>query len=323
MGDHLPLYREIIVPESCSGMRLDRFLARRFQDRSRSWLVQGIRQGQVMDDANQRLRPSHKILEGMALRLTLPGIAPSTPPPPLPSILHEDARVVVLNKPAGMLAHPAGTNFTWALVSLAKAAWSEERVDLVHRLDRDTSGVIVLTRDLDANRDLKEVVKRGGANKTYIAICKGEVPWDHQHLRGPIGAANGVIRIQMAVTEDGLRAHTEVQVLERQPGFTKVRCILHTGRTHQIRVHMAHAGFPLLGDRLYGVPPEVFLYTLDNGTDAWVREQTGAPHHALHAERIIVAHPAGGTLDVQAPVPEHLTRWWQNPSCLPHDESEP
>lgn len=312
-------YRSIDVPEGFGGMRLDKFLARRFPERSRTWLVEGIRADQVHDDRGKPLRPSYKVRDGQQLRLYLPGIAPQGEPPPFPAILHEDERLAVIDKPAGLLAHPAGTDFTWALISLAKERWPDRRVDLVHRLDRDTSGCILLTKDADANRFLKQAVADRAVDKTYEALCRGVIPWERRDLRGPIDSDGGVIRIKMAVREGGLQAHTEVHVLGRSASMTHVRCVLHTGRTHQIRVHLAHAGFSLVGDRMYGVEPEVFLHTLDHGADAWVREQAGAPHHALHARSVCFPHPDGGTLQVDAPWPDALARWWSDPSVLPHD----
>lgn len=323
MSDDHAIARVVQVPEGCAGMRLDRFLARRFPTRSRSWLVTGIRAGQVTDPDGQALRPSARVQADQELHLLLPGIAPSEPPPPFPTVLYEDARMAVIDKPAGMLAHPAGTDFAWAVISLAKERWPDERMDLVHRLDRDTSGCLLLSKDLEANRHLKLAVKQRRVTKEYEALCKGTIDWDHRHLRGPIGSDGGEIRIKMAVRDDGLQAHTEVTVLDRANGLTHVRCRLHTGRTHQIRVHLAHAGFPLLGDRMYGVPPEVFLHTLDHGTDAWVREQTGAPYHALHARSVGFPHPDGHDLRVEAPLPEALRRWWHDPSVLPHDPESP
>ena len=314
-------HRELPVPEAADGMRLDQFLARRFRDRSRSWFARGIREQLVCDEQDRPLRASVRVRTGDILKVYLPGIAPDGPPPPHPPVLHTDPRVVVVDKPAGLLAHPTGTRFAWSVVGLARDKWPTEHVDLAHRLDRDTSGAILLTRDPDANRFLKAAIKAGQLHKEYEAICKGTIPWSRCDLTGPIGSADGPIRIQMAVRSDGLPAHTEVHVLDRQDGLTHVRCILHTGRTHQIRVHLAHAGFPLLGDRMYGVPPEVFLRTLDHGPDAVVVEAAGAPRQALHARRVTFPHPDGHDVSVEAPLAADMRRWWAAPSCLPHDTS--
>lgn len=305
-----PLHRVLDVPPAGDGMRLDVFLSRRFLDRSRSWLSRGIRAGAVRSEDGRVLKGSAIVHTGDVLHLLLDGIAPKGPPPPFPPILFEDRRVVAVDKPAGLLTHPVGTDYAWALISLAKQRWASDRVDLVHRLDRDTSGVQLLTRDLDANRFLKDRLHDPGTRKEYLAICKGEAPWDEVVLDGPIGSADGPIRIQMAVRPDGLEARTDVTVVDRKPGFTLVRCRIHTGRTHQIRVHLSHAGLPLLGDRLYGVPPEVFLDIQEHGVTEATFAAAGAPRQALHAARVVLPHPDSGELDLQAPMPEDMAGWW-------------
>ena len=252
------------------------------------------------------------------LRLFLEGIAPSGPAPAFPAVLHDDGVVLALNKPAGLLAHPAGSTYTWGVISLAKAQWPERRVDLVHRLDRDTSGVQLLTFDLDANRFLKARLHDEGTVKEYVALCKGLPTFEALSLTGPIGPEGGPIRVRNAVRDDGLPARTDVTVLGVQEarGLTMVRCRIFTGRTHQIRVHLAHAGLPLLGDRLYGVPEAVALRGLEEGVDPDVLAAAGAPRQALHAERVRVPHPAGGWLDVTAPLADDLAAWWTDPGSL-------
>jgi 23S rRNA pseudouridine1911/1915/1917 synthase len=316
-----PAYRHLTIGPDTDGMRLDRWLSLRFVDRSRSYFARAIRDGLVRTDDERPLTCAHRVTEGLALRLYLPGIAPGTPPPPFPPILYEDRGLVAIDKPAGLLAHPSGSDWAWAVISLAKERYAGERIDLVHRLDRDTSGVLLLTRDLETNRRLKEAVKQGDVHKEYEALVKGRVPWDRRTLDGPIGPADGPIRVQMAVRDDGLPARTDVEVLERGPVLTRVRCVLHTGRTHQIRVHLAHAGHPIVGDRLYGVPPAVFLTIRDTGVDDAVIAAAGAPRHALHARRVAVPHPGapGGVLAVEAPFPADLARWWADPGVLPYD----
>jgi 23S rRNA pseudouridine1911/1915/1917 synthase len=318
-----PLYRLLEVPEAGTGMRLDQFLARWFGERSRSELVRGIRRGEVTDETDRPLRPSASVVGGQRLRLYLPGIAPRSAPPPLPPILYEDDRVVVLDKPPGLPCHPGGADFTWAVVGLARARWPETGVDLVHRLDKDTSGVLVLSKDNEANAHLKRVFKEGGVHKEYTALCRGHVPWEHRVIDAPIGAAEGPIRIQCAVRTDGLPAMTEVWVEARttgaDPALTMVRARLHTGRTHQIRVHLAHVGHGVVGDRMYGVPPEVFLHYWERGLDDWVVQEAGAPRQALHAARIRFPHPSGAEISVEAPLPTDMAGWWADPTVLPFD----
>ena len=309
--------RLLVVPEGGHGMRLDRFLARWFRARSRAELVRGIKAGQVLDDLGHPLRPSARVRAGDVVHVGIPGLAPPEDEPPLPPVLYSDDRVLVLDKPAGLLAHPAGTEWAWAAVSLAKERWPG--ADLVHRLDRDTSGVLVLALDPEANAWLKAAFKAGEVHKEYQALCKGSIPWEQRVLDGPIVPAGGEIRIQMAVREDGLTAHTEVEVLHRKPALTWVRCRIRTGRTHQIRVHLAHAGFPLVGDRMYGVEPWVFLRAWEEGVDEEVIRAAGAPRQALHAARVRLPHPDGHELEVQAPWPQDLSRWWATPEVLPLD----
>jgi 23S rRNA pseudouridine1911/1915/1917 synthase len=302
-------------------MRLDRWLALRFSDRSRSWFGRAIREGLVRSPEGRTFDCAHRVVAGEVLQIFVPGIAPGSEAPPFPTVLHEDARLVAVDKPAGLLAHPSGTSFVWAVISLAKLRYPDERIDLVHRLDRDTSGILVLTRDLETNRILKRAVVEGRVYKEYEALVKGVIPWDQRRLDGPIGPADGPVRVQMAVRDDGLSAATDVTVLERGATMTRVRCVLLTGRTHQIRVHLAHAGFPLVGDRLYGVPPEVFLGILETGVDDAVITTVGAPRHALHARRISFPHPDGRILSLDAPLPEDMQRWWDDPSVLPLDRA--
>ena len=319
MGDHDP-HRKLTVPEVAADLRLDKFLARWFPTMSRSVIVRGIRAGLVSNGPGAALRPASIVKAGQQLWIRIPGIAPDTPPPPLPPILYEDDRLVVLDKPAGLLCHPSGTAFQWAVIGLARQRWPD--VDLVHRLDRDTSGVLVLSLDAEANRALKATYKRGEAHKEYLAICRQAPAWDRQVLDGPIGAADGPIRIQMAVRPDGLVARTEVEVLERDDrGRALVRCRIETGRTHQIRVHLAESGASIVGDRMYGVAPEVFLNAWEHGVDDRVIEDAGAPRHALHARRIVVPHPDGGAVDVTAAIPDDMRRWWARPHVLPFDRT--
>lgn len=320
MTDRTPA-RLLVVPARGTGMRLDRLLRAFFKDWSRNELVKGIKQGLVTDANGRVLRPSSVVRAGMTLHVGIPGIAPTTPPPDYPEIVFEDERLVVVNKPSGMMAHPAGSQFVWSLIGLSRTHWPESDMDLCHRLDRDTSGLLVLTKDKDANQYVKQAFKAGDVRKEYVALCKGTIPWDEQACLQPLGPGEGEIRVAQAVRQDGVAAETQVSVLERRGALTKVVCRITTGRTHQIRVHLAHTGYPLLGDRIYGVEAQVFLHSLQHGADDWVRAQTGAPRHALHCAHMVVPHPDGSSLDVSVPMPADMNRWWNHPEVLPQDRA--
>lgn len=319
--------RELVVPEGAAGLRLDHFLARWFQSWSRTSMARAIRAGLVTDASGRPLRPSTTLRAGDTVLIRIPGLAASGPPPPLPPILHEDDRVIALAKPPGLMCHPAGERYVYALIGLCRDRWPTAQLDLVHRLDADTSGVILLTKDIEANRALKARLHDEGTLKLYDAIVRGAPAWDETVLEGPIGPAGGEVRIQMAVRDDGLAARTDAALQATQDSpigpISWVRCRIYSGRTHQIRVHLSHAGHPLVGDRIYGGRPTLFLDWRDDGPTEALRREAGAPRHALHAARIRVPHPDGGWLDLTCPWPDDLSRWWATPHVLPLDAEAP
>jgi 23S rRNA pseudouridine1911/1915/1917 synthase len=296
------------VTESGAGMRLDLWLSKRFSCLSRTAAARHVRQGEIESEWRP-LKGSLRMREGEPIRVYVPGLAPDGDPPPLPEVLFEDPRVLVFNKPPGMLAHPAGDRFTWALIGLAKDARPDHHMDLVHRLDRDTSGVLVLTKDGAANALLKATFKNRSVElrKEYLAIVHGEVPWDERETVAPVGdLSTSEVRLRRGVVPDGLPARTTFTVLKRMDGRTLVRCLLHTGRTHQIRVHLEHEGHGIVGDRLYGQPDAVFLDWYENGVTPMVRSTVGFPRQCLHAWRLRLPHPDGGIVELEAPLPDDM-----------------
>jgi len=302
------------VGDRAAGRRVDTYLAARFTNLSRTEVAGWIRRGGIRSE-DRSLKPSSRLRLGERLRIHVPGLAPQSAPPPLPPVLHEDERLLVLDKPAGLLVHPSGDRWAYAVIGLARRARPEHRVELVHRLDRDTSGVLVLTKDLEANVLLKEEVRSRRVHKTYQAIARGRIPWEEQEVRVPIGEGEAEIRLRRAVVDGGQAAHTTVRVLRRIPAapgadpsqeLTLVELVLHTGRTHQIRVHMEHLGFPLLGDKIYGQPDSVFLHSLEHGDDAVVRQAVGFPRQALHCASMSFTLPDHGALTVRAPLAPDL-----------------
>jgi len=225
----------------------------------------------------------------------------------MPEVLYEDDRILVVNKPAGMLVHPAGEKFAWGLIGVVKRARPDDKIDLVHRLDRETSGVLVMTKDRKTNVFLKQVFFEHRVEKVYMAIVRGQVPWKHQEIQAPVGLAiSSDIRLRRGVNPEGRPAHTTVKTLQVMDETTLVSCQIHTGRTHQIRVHMEHVGFPLLGDKIYGQPDRIFIEYLERGINDALRTHLRFPRHALHSSSLAFPHPDGHQVTVQAPLTDDM-----------------
>ena len=295
-------WRELLLDERAEGRRVDVYLSLRFEGYSRAAMARFVSKGAVLS-VGRTLKPSSLLRAGERLRLLIPGIAPDAPPPALPPIVYEDDRFIAFDKPAGMLVHPAGQQFVYALIGLARRARPIPSLDLVHRLDRETSGVVLLAKDVEANAFVKEAIKHHRVTKTYQAIVRGIVPWESTLVDAPIGSApNSIVRVRRGVVPHGLVSKTEVKVLRRMVAHTLVECRPISGRTHQIRLHMEHAGFPILGDKLYGQHDEIFLEWLREGGTSVVREAIGFPRHALHAASLVFPHPRGSTVRIHAPL---------------------
>ena len=302
--------RTVEIPERASGRRLDLFLATRFRTLSRAAAARAIRAGEV-HSTERSLKPSSLLRAGEVLHIGIAGFAPDGPPPVFPTILYEDDRILALDKPAGLLVHPAGDRWAWAVIGMVKEARPDDRVDLVHRLDRDTSGILVLTKDPATNVWLKEHFRSRSEAlaKEYIAVVKGLPDWDHKEVEAPLGEhPSSEVRLRRGVRADGQRAWTTMRVLARTPeqGLSLVACRIHTGRTHQIRVHLEHVGHPILGDKLYGEPDDTFLEWLEEGATARVRARVGFPRQCLHAARLRLPHPDGATIELEAPLPADM-----------------
>lgn len=293
-----------------AGMRADVFLAGRLPDHSRSQIRAEIRGGGILSDL-RRLKPSSGLKEGESLTVTLPELdGPVEPKPAVPRVLWADAHFVAFDKPTGLLAHPAGGIYIWGLINLAREAFPDEDLHLLHRLDRETSGVNLVSRTKLATVNIKEAFKQRAVLKTYHAIVRGVVPWEQRLVDAPIGSdPDSPVRLKQAVVADGQSAVTEVRVIQRFRDLTLVSCRPHTGRTHQIRVHLDHLGFPILGDRLYGQDPEVFLNLLEGRPTRRLRRRLGHPRHCLHARALHLPHPATGeVISVRAPMPADMAR---------------
>jgi 23S rRNA pseudouridine1911/1915/1917 synthase len=299
--------RTVAINERGAGRRVDVFLSLRFSDWSRTAFGRWIREGLVVSD-QRTLKPSTTLHHGELLRIYIPGIAPTHAAPPLPPVLFEDEEVMAVDKPAGLLMHSAGQKWAYGLIGVARDARPGADIDLAHRLDRETSGVVLVTKSVDANRSLKEAFQQRRVSKTYWALVRGVPTWDETVCDGPIGSALGSeVELKMGVRPDGSAACTRFKVLARIGAHALVGCKPLTGRTHQIRVHLDHLGFPILGDKLYGQPDDVFLENLRVGPTDRVRAAIGFPRHALHARALAFPHPRSGqVVRLKAPLPPDM-----------------
>jgi 23S rRNA pseudouridine1911/1915/1917 synthase len=298
--------RLAVVPDAASGRRFDAVLAELFPEYSRSRLAEWIKSGDARLDGRQA-RPRDPVRGGETVALTavLEVQTRSEPEDIALDLLYEDADVFVLNKPAGLVVHPGAGNPAGTLVNALlhrdPSLATLPRAGIVHRLDKDTSGVMVVARSLQAQTALVEQLSAREVRRQYLAVVVGAL------VSG--GTVNAPIdrhprdRLRQAVREDGREAITHYRLRERFRAHTLLECRLETGRTHQIRVHMAHIKHPIVGDPLYGGP----LKLPRGATTELVDALRGFRRQALHAETLEFAHPiTGETVRCQAPMPADL-----------------
>ncbi|HVC16153.1 MAG TPA: 23S rRNA pseudouridine(1911/1915/1917) synthase RluD [Rhodanobacter sp.] len=286
---------EAAVPLTAAGRRFDQSLAEMFPDYSRSRLTGWIKSGAVTLDGMQV--PPRQLLRGgelVRLQVELAAEVSSAPEAIALQIVHEDAHLLVLNKPAGLVVHPgagnpAGTLLNALLHHDPKLA-ELPRAGIVHRLDKDTSGLMVVARTLPAYTALVDLLSRHEVERQYEAVVLGTMVAGGT-VDAPIGRSMGD-RLRQAVRdeEDGKHAVTHYRLRERFRAHSLVQCQLETGRTHQIRVHMAHIKHPLLGDPLYGGG----LKLPRGATPELIAALRGFRRQALHAERLSFIHPVSG-----------------------------
>ena len=297
----------LVVAEEDAGSRLDVFLARRLPSLSRSQIQRLIKAGRVTS-ADRPLKTSAPVASGQAVKVTVPPPEPADPiAESLPiEILHDDADIVVVNKPSGMVVHPApgharGTVVNALLhhVSGLSGVGGKERPGIVHRLDRGTSGVMLIAKHDRAHRDLSRQFQDRSVVKEYVALVWGRVEAGHTMDR-PIGRDPRDRRKMSSRARRSRTALTTVITVETFGGLSLVRLAIGTGRTHQIRVHLSEAGHPVVGDELYGgvrrrLPPSL-------------APVSRLERPFLHAARIEFDHPADGRrLSFAAPLPDDLT----------------
>ncbi len=291
------------VPRELAGKRLDQALAELFAQFSRTRLQEWIREGRVSVDGRAcRARDRLAGGERVRLRARLAQRVENAPQAIPLEILYEDSSILVIAKPAGLVVHPAAGNpdgtLQNALLHHDPTLVALPRAGIVHRLDKDTSGLLVVARTSAAHKALVEQLRARLVKREYRALVVGS-PTAGASVEAPIGR-HPVQRKRMAVVESGKPALTHYRVLERFHGYCLLGVRLETGRTHQIRVHLAHLGYPLVGDPVYGGR----LRLAPGLSPATQEALRGFARQALHALRLGLVHPAGGQwMEWETPLP--------------------
>lgn len=286
-----------------AGMRLDAYLASRLHKYSRARVQEIIGEGRVLL-RGRPAKPSTRVADGETVLIRYP----RTEEPPVPHermpILHQDERLVVIDKPGGTLSHPTD-KIQHNTVTHLLSKQLGRKVFLAHRLDRETSGVMLLALDSEGARALYEQFMAREIRKEYLAVVLGRVEWERKLVDAPIGAEGGEIKVRRAVgVEGGDSAITEFERLARSDTFSLVRARPRTGRLHQIRAHLAFLGHPLAGDKLYQGAGEAYMKAVRKELSADDVAALGAGRQLLHAWRVSFRHPADGRdMTIEAPVP--------------------
>jgi len=293
-----------VVERECAGWRLDRYLLRRIPRLSRNRIQRIVRneatlRGQAGPRPAARVRAGDEIL----LRRPLP-VEPAVPREF--RVLHQDDHLLALDKPAGLPVHATARYHLNTLTQLLREHYPGAYTAVAHRLDRETSGVLVCGRSVDAARRLKSAFEARRVQKRYLGIVHGELA-DDGVVDLPLRISSGPVRIRMDVAADGAPSRTRWRVRERLGRFTLIEAAPETGRQHQIRAHMAAIGHPIVGDKLYP-DPAPFLEFIETGMTDSLRERLLLPRQALHAAQLSFPHPSDGRpFALEAPLPEDMS----------------
>ena len=294
---------ELIVEEDYENERIDRYLRDVLADFSRSYIQKLIENGNVTAQ-DKAVRSSYRVKQNETIVVITPdSVIPDIVPENIPlDILYEDNDILVVNKPKNMVVHPAPGHYEHTLVNAVMFHCGSSlsgingvmRPGIVHRIDKDTTGSVMIAKNDTAHESLAGQLKDHSIKREYLAIVTGVIDTSKGTVDRPIKRSTSN-RLKMAVDETGRRAVTHYEVLKRSDKFTLIKCVLETGRTHQIRVHMAHIGHPIAGDELYG-----------NG----VKTPVNTFGQALHAKTIGFVHPKSGDyIELDAPLPDYFEQF--------------
>jgi 23S rRNA pseudouridine1911/1915/1917 synthase len=292
--------RNIVIDEKFIGLRLDVVLADYFEGKSRAYL-QGLIEKEKVKVNNVIKKSNYKLKENDEITIETPDpVELNAKPEDIPlDILYEDSDVIVINKPQGMVVHPASGNISGTLVNALLYHCTDlsgingvSRPGIVHRIDKDTSGVIVVAKNDNAHNKLAIQFKEHSVVRIYIALTECVIKKEDDTINAPLGRHPNE-KIKMAVVKDGKRAVTYYKVIERFKANTLIECKLETGRTHQIRVHLAYKGFPLVGDITYGFKKQRF----------------NLKGQMLHAKKLGFIHPTTNEyMEFETPLPMYFEK---------------
>lgn len=304
------------VPAELAGQRLDRFLQNRMPRLSRSRAQEIIDACAYRDDGKRR-RASDIVREGEVVMLVRERF--QEPETPLTfDVVYDDEAVLGVDKPAGLPMHPTATYHKHTLSYLLKERYGDDErtPSIAHRLDRETSGVVLCGRSRRDVAALKRAFETRAVSKTYLAIVHGVIEVDEGSIAFPMAPTRDRLHVLMEVRDDGLAAVSEYRVLARAHAHSLVELHPRTGRQHQLRVHLAAIGHPVVGDKLYGAENETpFLEYIETGMTAALEARLGHARQALHAHKIRCAHPrTGEPFEVVAPLAADLRALWERVS---------
>ncbi len=305
------------VPAEMAGSRLDVFLTNELRRTSRTRAQYIIRHSAYGPDG-KRLRTNDRVKAEQRILLWRPAWD-ETPVERVMPVVYEDDHLLVISKPAGVPVHPTARYHRNTVIRILLDARPGEFLTLAHRIDRETSGVLVLSKSPAVDRVIKAIFQdRGDIEKTYTAIVWGEPAQDEFRVDLPLEldpTSSTSVRMRVAAPGEGLASGTRFSVEgKRRRGdkvYTRLRCDLETGRQHQIRMHLVASGLPIVGDKLYAFDEDHFKRDVDGLATDEDRARLELPRHALHASRLALPHPVTGErLVIEAPLPEDMQAFW-------------
>jgi 23S rRNA pseudouridine1911/1915/1917 synthase len=299
-----------VAPEF-AGMRLDLFIQTRIPRLSRTRAQRIVKACAYAEDGKKR-RASDLVRTGETVYLVRPPFEEPSAPRDLP-IVYQDQAMLAINKPPGLPVHPSASYHRNTVSFILRETYGAENAPrIAHRLDRETSGLLLCARTLEHERLLKNAFENRRMQKTYLAIVRGELTHDTGTIDRPMARANQGLHVLMEVRRDGLSAVTDYRVCARIPGYTLLELFPHTGRQHQLRVHLSSIGHSIVGDKLYGPEREApFLESIETGLTPELVARLGHERHALHAFRLSFKHPVSNApLSLEAPLSPDLVALW-------------